>query len=100
MRHYKAITVITLVIMLFCLIIQPSFAFEAFYAIVTARRLNVRANPSTKAEVLYQSVKGDEIWIIDAQDTREGRWYYARLNSEQEGWVSGKYIKYKRPDNF
>lgn len=57
--------------------------------VVNANRVNVRARPSLKANVVGQLNEGDEVEIIEGS----GNWYGIQAPLNCYGWVKAEYLK-------
>lgn len=58
---------------------------------VIVNKLNIRSTPSTKGKLAGPPlIKGTEVKILEEKDG----WY--KVQTVAEGWVSGKYIEYKK----
>ncbi|WP_428031824.1 SH3 domain-containing protein [Ancylobacter sp.] len=54
--------------------------------------VNIRAQPSTSADVLGQATKGTSILVLDKQ----GDWYQI-MHGDKSGWVSAGYVSPSPP---
>lgn len=59
---------------------------------VTASALNMRASPSTSADIVGKLPNGQQITVIG----QESDWFLVQIGSSQ-GWVSGRYTSTSRP---
>ncbi|MBQ4430898.1 MAG: SH3 domain-containing protein [Synergistaceae bacterium] len=111
MNHSRLNTVVLLSVIIF-LAARQSFAASRkfpFYGRIIGVNVNVRARPSTNAEVVYQFETDPEALIVTGSSKGSGgTWYSIRavvpmLNENDEeyeaeisGWVFGKYVAYER----
>ena len=56
---------------------------------VTTDLLNVRKEPSQKAEVVIRLAKGTEVKVLDTKD----EWYQLQFEDGQTGWAVAEYVK-------
>jgi SH3-like domain-containing protein len=60
---------------------------------VTARRLNVREEPTTKSATTARVKKGEPLTVLG----RDGEWVRIKLPDGTAGWVYGRYVEPDRP---
>jgi hypothetical protein len=64
------------------------------YAWQRAGQVNIRANPTPSAEVLYGVAGGDRLHILGQTEGQDGfLWYYVSLESLARGWVRGDVVR-------
>lgn len=61
-------------------------SYETTYVVPTV--LNVRGGPSTKHKVIHQVRRGEELRIVERQET----WINILLPDDRPGWVHGDYV--------
>lgn len=66
--------------------------------IVTAHRLNLRAEPRLTAAVLKMLNKEEELNLISISG--DGYWYKVETNDDETGWVSHKYLRAAAQDDL
>jgi hypothetical protein len=60
---------------------------------VTARRLNVREEPTTKSATMARVKKGERLTVLG----RDSEWVRVELPDGTKGWVYGKYVEPEGP---
>ena len=55
---------------------------------VTASALNVRSEPSTKAEIVKQVRRGTKLAVLEANES----WTRVRLDDGSRGWVASRFV--------
>lgn len=68
-------------------------SIESVHGISVGNKVNVRESPSTRARVITQLCKGDDVYVSRFYQGKSGSWYYIAWHSEATGWVSAKYIQ-------
>ncbi len=69
---------------------------ESVYGISIGNKVNVREKPNTKARVITQLYKGNDVYVSRVYQGKAGDWYYVAWHSEATGWVLAKYIQIER----
>jgi len=61
-------------------------------AYINGDKVNIRAEPNTRAKVLLQLNKGDPVTILETTGGGGNMWYKVETSSGTTGWVSGKFV--------
>lgn len=60
---------------------------------ITSKTLNIRREPSSKAELVAVVKQGEVYEIVKRETVQNTKWFKLRLEDGTEGWALGKYLK-------
>lgn len=62
---------------------------------VTSKTLSMRNEPSSKSQILATLNQGEVYEVIQRTGSSDNTWFKIRLDNGVEGWVAGKFVKFK-----
>ncbi len=63
--------------------------------VINGNKVNIRAQPNTRAKVTIQLNTGDIVEVLDTSGRGSNIWYKIKTSKGNTGWVFGEYIRQK-----